>query len=293
MIGETVIAIGNPYGLNHTVTTGVLSAVNRSFRADGDEYHGFLQTDASINPGNSGGPLINLDGEVIGINTAIFREAQGIGFSIPVDRARRIMDDLMRDGEVTPIWFGLRLQELTRSARREFRAQAESGAVVRDVFAGSPADRAGLRRGDVITEFDGSRVQSTRNFYEILRGVTQGDKVGMRIERAGKPSALTLVAEVFSEKAAEQMAALMLGLTVEALEPGTDKGALRVTRVLPRSPAADVQLEPGDVILAIDRQPIRDLAGFRDAISRLQGRTRTLLLVQRGAYSGSVALVVS
>ena len=122
MIGETVVAIGNPFGLNHTVTTGVLSAVNRSIRGDGREYHGFLQTDASINPGNSGGPLLNMDGEVIGINTAILGNAQGIGFAIPINRARRIVDDLIRHGEVLPAWLGIWLQELTPKLREALGA---------------------------------------------------------------------------------------------------------------------------------------------------------------------------
>jgi serine protease Do len=126
MIGETVIAIGNPFGLNHTVTTGVLSATNRSFRAGETEYHGFLQTDASINPGNSGGPLLNLDGEVIGINTAIFREAEGIGFAIPIERAKRIMDDLIAYGEVVPVWLGLRPVELTRTPPRSARGSSQA-----------------------------------------------------------------------------------------------------------------------------------------------------------------------
>src|SRR5262249_34570209 len=129
MIGESVIAIGNPFGLNSTVTTGVLSAVNRSIRGDGREYHGFLQTDASINPGNSGGPLLNMDGEVIGITTAILGNAQGIGFAIPINRARRVVDDLIQHGEVQPAWLGIFLQELT-PALREAMGSAESAGVL-------------------------------------------------------------------------------------------------------------------------------------------------------------------
>jgi Do/DeqQ family serine protease len=293
MMGETVIAIGNPYGLNHTVTTGVLSAVNRSFRAGESEYHGFLQTDASINPGNSGGPLLNLDGEVIGINTAIFRDAQGIGFAIPIDRAKRIMDDLIRDGAVTPVWLGLRLQEITPKMRSALGVRAQGGALVAHVFPGSAAERGGLQRGDVILALDGSRVQSPLNYFEILRGVTQGDTVVGRIEREGRSFERQLVAEVFADRDADQLAALMLGIEVEAARRSDGASAVRIAKVLPGGPAAGVRLAPGDLILAIDRQSLSDRASFRNAISRLQGRSRTLLFVQRGIHTARVALVVS
>jgi S1-C subfamily serine protease len=143
MIGETVIAIGNPFGFSHTVTTGVISAVNRSFRADDREYHDFLQIDASINPGNSGGPLLNINGELIGINTAIYAKAQGIGFAIPIDRAKRIVDDLIRFGEVIQAWIGLRVQPIDERLAAYLKLEKPEGILVRTVEAGSPADKAG------------------------------------------------------------------------------------------------------------------------------------------------------
>jgi S1-C subfamily serine protease len=173
LIGETVIAIGNPFGLHHTVTTGVLSAENRSIRSHEREYHGFLQTDASINPGNSGGPLLNLDGEVIGINTAIFREAEGIGFAIPINRAKRVVDDLLAHGEVIPVWLGLTLQDLTQALRDAFSTRARSGVLITHVFDDSPADRAKLRRGDILLELDGTKIGSRRNYFEVLAGLIE------------------------------------------------------------------------------------------------------------------------
>src|SRR5215831_5151952 len=158
MIGESVIAIGNPFGLNSTVTTGVLSATNRSIRGDGREYHGFLQTDASINPGNSGGPLLNMDGEVIGINTAILGNAQGIGFAIPINRARRIVNDLIAHGEVQATWFGIWLQELTPALRDAMGSDQATGVLVSNVYEGTPAASAGMQRGDILTTLDGTPV---------------------------------------------------------------------------------------------------------------------------------------
>jgi len=297
MIGETVIAIGNAFGLSHTVTTGVLSAISRTFRVENNEYHGFLQTDASINPGNSGGPLINLDGEVIGINTAIFREAEGIGFAIPIDRASRIMDDLIHHGEVVPVWLGLRLQRLTPELRDALGAQSTSGAVVAHVFEGSPAYEADLHVGDIVRALDGSPVDSPRAYYEILRGVTEGDSANLLVERNGKPSRFAVRAEAFPQARADELAEVLLGLTVDEMprttgaQPAQARG-MQVARVAPRSPAAVRGLLPGDVILEVDRDAVVDRDTFRKAITKLRGRDRCLLLVQRGRVQQRLPLVI-
>jgi S1-C subfamily serine protease len=151
MIGETVIAIGNPFGLSHTVTTGVVSALNRSVRTEERIYRHFIQTDASINPGNSGGPLLNIEGDLIGINTAIYQKAQGIGFAIPINKAKRIVRELIREGRVRFPWLGVELQELTEELRGHFNLAEEGrGVLINDVTDGSPALKAGLKRGDII-----------------------------------------------------------------------------------------------------------------------------------------------
>jgi serine protease Do len=290
MIGETVIAIGNPFGLHHTVTTGVLSAINRSVRADENEYHGFLQTDASINPGNSGGPLININGLVIGINTAIFREAEGIGFAIPIDRARKIAAELIEHGEVSPVWLGLRVQRLTPGLRRALSLKAEEGALVSHVFEGSPAARARLRRGDLILELAGTGVAEPRTYFEILRGIPAGDAAPLRVEREGRSISLSPRTETFPEERADDLADLLLGLSVEQTASGR---GLAVSRVGPRSPAARIGLRPGDRILKVDRAEVSDRASFRRAVSKLRGRRTVLLLVQRGTRGYHVNLPIS
>src|SRR5438046_488932 len=160
MIGETVIAIGNPFGLSHTVTTGVVSAVGRSLRDEERTYTDFIQTDASINPGNSGGPLLDIKGELVGINTAIYGKAQGIGFAIPVDRARRVMKDLVSYGEVRHAWVGLVVQNLTPDLAQHFGVRR--GVVVAQVEPTSPAEAAGIARGDAVTKVDGPEGPSQR-----------------------------------------------------------------------------------------------------------------------------------
>jgi serine protease Do len=296
MIGETVIAIGNPFGLNHTVTTGVLSATNRSFRAGETEYHGFLQTDASINPGNSGGPLLNLDGEVIGINTAIFREAEGIGFAIPIERAKRIMDDLIAYGEVVPVWLGLRLADLTPDLRQRLEVHSPGGVVIREVFPDSPAERAGLAVGDVLVALDGSPLQETRNYYEVLRGLTEGYSARARIERKGSAEDRTLKAEVLPIRRAEEVAQALLGFKVREMRADEmqlygDRGMV-IDRITPGSRAAQ-RLQPGDVVWALDRSRVADVDSFRRAALRLPSRNNVLLLVQRGRERAQLAMTLS
>ncbi|MCP4003218.1 MAG: PDZ domain-containing protein [bacterium] len=301
MIGETVIAIGNAFGLNHTVTTGVLSGENRSIRTGSREYHGFLQTDASINPGNSGGPLLNLDGELIGINTAILGEAEGIGFAIPINRARRIVDDLIYYGEVVPTWLGMRLQEMTPALRGALEHEGSTGVLVSYVFDQSPADRIGVRAGDILLEFDGTRLMSMRNYFEILSGLTPGDRANLKIERGDKTLNLKIKAVAFPEERAEELAEILLGVEVTELNqdlarrygiPANVSG-LVIRRVIPRSPAANSGLRPGDVILGINRDRIEDRVAFRRAVTKLRGRPQVLLTVKRGLRDGSVTLELS
>ena len=293
LIGETVIAIGNPFGLHHTVTTGVLSAENRSIRSSEREYHGFLQTDASINPGNSGGPLLNLDGEVIAINTAIFREAEGIGFAIPINRAKRVVDDLLAHGEVIPVWLGLRLQDLTQALRDAFSTRARSGVLITHVFDDSPADRANLRRGDILLELDGTKIGSTRNYFEVLAGLTDGDRARLAIDRGGERHQLDARAEIFPESRADELGQILLGVEVAEPRGGQASRGLVVRRVIPRSSADYTGIQPGDVIRKINQDPVEDRIAFRKAITKLRGRGQVLLLVQRGRYGYHVTLDLS
>jgi len=297
MIGETVVAIGNPFGLNHTVTTGVLSAVNRSIRGDGREYHGFLQTDASINPGNSGGPLLNIDGEVIGINTAILGNAQGIGFAIPINRARRIVDDLIRHGEVLPAWLGIWLQELTPKLREALGAERSTGVLISAVYENTPASTAGVRRGDVLVAVDGAEVRTRRDFYEIARSLTVGQRTKLALDRSGKRTTIEVEAEKFPEARADEFAQVLLGLELvdRKMTPERKSGAeaqrgLVVSRVVPHSAAEARGLRAGDAVLQIGRERVDDRASLRRAIPKILGQDGVIVVVQRGSQYGSVML---
>src|SRR2546427_246515 len=175
MIGETVIAIGNPFGLSHTVTTGVVSAVGRSLRDEERTYTDFIQTDASINPGNSGGPLLDIKGELIGINTAIYGKAQGIGFAIPVDRAQRVMKDLVSYDQGRHPWLGLLVQDRTPDLAQHFGVRR--GVVVAQVEPKSPAGAAGIARGEAITRVDGREVASREEFEQRIEDHAEGDRL--------------------------------------------------------------------------------------------------------------------
>ena len=200
MIGETVIAIGNPFGLSHTVTTGVISAANRSFQTEKRIYNDFIQTDAAINPGNSGGPLLNIDGELIGINTSIYQKAQGVGFAIPIDRARRIIHDLVQYGEVQPAYIGLAVQGLTQQLAEYFHLKGKSGVLVANVTPGGPADKAGLAKGDLITSLGRTKVSTEDEFLQALSGYTADSAISVKIIRNGKKKTVKVQAVKLSTK---------------------------------------------------------------------------------------------
>src|SRR5512142_1352668 len=189
MIGETVVAVGNPFGLSGSVTTGVVSALGRSVpsKEQGRTFTDFIQTDASINPGNSGGPLLNIEGKVIGINTAIYANAQGIGFAIPVDRAKKVIQDLLRYGQVHSAWIGAVTSTMTPEEARRLGIRATHGALVERVFSGSPAQQAGLRPGDVITSVNGKAVDSREAFSTYTATTASGQDVSIAISRQGTP----------------------------------------------------------------------------------------------------------
>ncbi len=290
MIGETVIAIGNPFGLHHSVTTGVLSATNRSIRARDREFRGFLQTDASINPGNSGGPLLNLDGEVIGINTAILDRSEGIGFAIPIDRAMRIVDDLIRHGEVFPVWLGIRLQELNPPLRRAFEVTSPHGVLVSHVFSDAPAGRAGVQVGDAIVELNGDPLDSVRAYFQLLATLTEGDAARLVVERGGTRRSFQLQGAAFPEHRSGELAQVLLGFSVGAASPG---GGLVLEEVAKRGPAGQIGLRNGDVLLKVDREIVGDRTTFHRVVARLRGRSSTLLLVRRGRTGYHVTLELS
>lgn len=194
-VGDWVIAIGNPYGLDHTVTVGVISAKGRPMTVQDRQYKNLLQTDASINPGNSGGPLLNLNGEVVGINTAINAQAQGIGFAIPSSTVKSVFDDLVNKGGVDHPWLGVYLQSVTNEVAQYFGLKDLNGALIAQVVEGGPAAKAGLQRGDVITSYNGSDVSNPNNLIELVNGTQVGSQVEIKFIRNGNSKSVTTTIE--------------------------------------------------------------------------------------------------
>jgi serine protease Do len=288
-VGEPVIAIGNPFGFSNTVTTGVLSAVDRSLRSEEKTYHGFLQTDASINPGNSGGPLLNAEGELIGINTAIYQGAEGIGFAIPIDVAKRIVHELVTKGTVAPVWLGLDLQDLEPAMLDLLKLPAgQRGAIVNRVRAGFPAAKAGVQRGDVLMRIDAHGIRSAREFYEVLEASTAGQAHELRILRAGRELTLRAVAAEIPSTVVSELVNERLGMRLVF-----ERGVFRVVEVRAGSGAEQIGLQAGDFVRGIDGQGLESEQALRRAVLRLQGRDRAYIRVQRGRRLADVPLPLS
>ncbi len=290
MVGEPVIAIGNPFGLSNSVTTGVLSALDRSIRSGDRVFHGFLQTDASINPGNSGGPLLNASGELVGINTAIYQGAQGIGFAIPIDVAKRVVHELITKGEVAPVWLGLDLQDLDPQLSEVMQLPERlSGALVSRVRAGGPAAACGVERGDIITRVDDHPLRSAREFYEIIERSTAKQKLELGLFRGGVERQVTAELVEIPEALIAELAEQMLGLVLEE----TPRGSFRVTRVRSGSGAAQIKIEEGDLILGINGKPLDGKEALQRSVLDLRGRNRALVVVQRGRGRYHVTIPLS
>ncbi len=286
MIGETVLAIGNPFGLSHTVTTGVVSAVNRTVQTGGRTYHDFIQTDASINPGNSGGPLLNIRGELIGINTAIYQQAEGIGFAIPIGRAHRIYEDLVRFGEVQMPWVGVFLQDLTPSLRQYFGIAAEEGVLVSKVIAGSPAAVAGVREGDVITRVDGEVIRDRDAYLALIDAYPPNRRIPMTLIRDGQTQTVEILGGEFTVATAVTISRQWLGIEVsEVSEPqarrlSAHKG-VRVTEVVGGSAAHRIGIRAGDLVGQINNRRIANLRDYRRAVQQALNNETVVLLVIR------------
>src|SRR5690606_13482257 len=291
-VGEPAIALGNPFGLPDTVAAGVAPALARSIRAAEDRaFYGFLQTDASINPGTSGGPLLNAEGELIGINTAIYQGADGIGFAIPIDVARRVVDELLRHGEVAPVWLGFELQDLDPRLHEALELpRGTKGALVSGIARGSPAEKAGLRRGDLITKAGGHAVETARDLFAIVERATPNEELKLEVWRDGARRTLTARTERVSDATVAALAERLLGLT---LAPAGRGGGFRVQAVRPRSGAARIGFQNGDVLVAINGRPLSDLEALRRSVVSLQGRSRALVVVQRGAGRYHVTVPLS
>ncbi len=295
-VGEWVMAIGNPFGLEHTVTAGIVSAKGRYLGTG--SYDQFIQTDAAINPGNSGGPLINLRGEVVGINTAIFSRTGGnigIGFAIPINLAKELLPELEAKGKVTRGWLGVMIQKVTPEIAESLNLPKAEGALVASVEDNSPAARGGVKVGDVIMEFDGHTVKDSTELPLLVARTPVGKEVKVKVWRGGSTTTLTIqVGELKDEEVEEPQrqssAEEDIGISAQALTPeiaeslglSRDLKGVVVSRVTPGSPADEAGLRRGDVILEVNREPVKDLASFRKALQATAKKKSVLLLVRRG-----------
>jgi len=257
----------------------VISALNRSIRTDQRVFHGFLQTDASINPGNSGGPLLNSEGSLIGINTAIYGNAEGIGFAIPIDVARRIVGELIAHGEVAPVWMGVELQALDVELRRMMEVPPEvAGALVSHVHPDSPAAAVGVRRGDLLVRLEGHPIPDPQSFYEVLNQVTQGQRARLEVWRQGGTRTLRPVAEILLPGRVEELAERLLGMRLEA----NPQGGFVVQSVRQGSGADRIGIQPGDLVAAVNGRALRGQDALRTTVLDLRGRSQALVVVYRG-----------
>ncbi|SDX85096.1 serine protease Do [Acetomicrobium thermoterrenum DSM 13490] len=299
-VGEWVVAIGNPFGLDHTVTVGVISAKNRSIRAGNVSFDGFLQTDAAINPGNSGGPLLDLDGKVVGINTAIIPYAQGIGFAIPVNMAKSVIDDLVSYGRVRRGWLGVYVQPLTSDIAQAYGLKVEKGAVVADVVPDSPADKAGIKRGFVITKVDGVEINDAQDLVFQIRKRMAGDKIKIEIATSsGKRSVTVTLEEIPGQTEAPRLEVSdleeSLGIEVSPVTPAlkqkynidSEKGVV-VVGVKPGSISDRVGIREGDLILEANGVTLKTVDDLKKALQR--NPDSVVLLVMREGRTFFISL---
>ncbi len=291
--GEIVLAVGNPFGLNQTVTTGIVSATGRANVGIAD-YEDFIQTDAPINPGNSGGALVNVKGELIGINTAIFSTTggyQGIGFAIPSNMAKAVMESLIAKGKVVRGWLGITIQELTQDLSRQFNLKDEKGVLVADVTEGSPAEKAGLQRGDVIVEFDGKEIRDGRTLRNMVADTIPNKNVRVKLIRDGstktaeiKISEMPSEIQTLSRTGETQLKGVQVQNITPALMrdlglPGRIAGVV-ITDIEDGSPAEGMLLRE-DVIMEINKKRIGNTKDYEDVVSRINLGENILLLVFR------------
>ena len=297
-VGEWVMAIGNPFGLEHTVTVGVVSAKGRVIGSG--PYDDFIQTDASINPGNSGGPLLNVDGKVVGINTAIYAAGQGIGFAIPSNMAKGIIEDLKTTGSVVRGWLGVVVQRMNPDLAKGFGLEEPVGALVADVADDGPAAKAGLQRGDVITKFNGQEIKTMEVLPKVVAATAPGTKTELTVLREGQEKTIEVTVGTLEEEklAKAHMVEQELGLTVQEITPEIaehfdleSRAGVIVSEVKGGSAAEEGGVRRGDIILEVNRESVKSLSDYRQAMKKYVGQGGTvLLLVRRGQNSLYVAI---
>jgi serine protease Do len=310
-VGQWVIAVGNPFQLMHTVTAGIISAKGRSKMGLAD-YEDFFQTDAAINPGNSGGALADLDGNVIGINTAINSPSGGnvgIGFAIPINMASQVMEALISKGKVTRGYVGLLLQDLDEDLAKAMKLKNSQGVLVGDVTAGGPADKAGIKRGDVIIEIDGKKVENSFQLRNLVAQTKPGTLVTFTLIREGQQMQVKVLlgerpkelgaGRQTEEKQPKEQTYQKLGISAQTLTPEIadqlgykNQEGVVIIDVAGGSPAEDAGLQQGDLIMEINQVKIRTVQDFKTALARLRSGDSAALLVRRGENTFYVAIQI-
>jgi serine protease Do len=301
-IGQWVIAVGNPFELLHTVTAGIISAKGRSAVGLNLDYQDFIQTDASINPGNSGGALADLEGNVIGINTAISSPSGGsvgIGFAIPINMAKQVMDELVTQGKVTRGYLALMPQDIDESIAKAWKLKSTDGALVGDVTPNGPADKAGIKRGDIIKDFNGKKIESSAQLRQVVAQADPGSTAKINLLRDGREMPVSVVLgerprnlagrNDEEESTPEEKTGEKLGLSIQTLTPEiaqqlsyrNEQGVL-VSSVTAGSPADEAGLRRGDLIKEVNRTEVSTVQEFKRLVSRLQSGDSLALLVRRG-----------
>jgi len=297
-VGDWVMAIGNPFGFEQTVTAGIVSGKGRSLGSG--PYENFIQTDASINPGNSGGPLYDMNGKMVGINTAIYSRSGGnigIGFAIPVNMAKNVVEQLKASGSVVRGWLGVMIQPVTPELAAQFKLDRPIGALVGEVSAGSPAERAGIKPGDVIVEFDGKEISQMSMLPNLVAQTRVGSKVDVALIRKGvKKKVSVTIAKLEEERLAMERQppglSKEMGLTIQDLTPEIaaslgieDKDGVLVTDVEPASPAGEAGLRRGDLILEVNQEPVKDVQSFIKKIKGIKTKSIVSFFVKREGHT--------
>jgi serine protease Do len=312
-VGEFVLAFGNPYSLGHTVTMGIVSALGRANVGIAD-YEDFIQTDAAINPGNSGGPLVNIKGELVGINTAIFSRTggyQGIGFAVPSNMARSVMDQLIKKGKVTRGWLGVTIQNLTPELAGEFGLKKSTGALVTEIFKGSPAEKADIARGDVVLEVNGKKIKNVETLRNLVAQSKLGSKIKLKILRDGKIFFLNATITEFPQDIAHAVPGdpeenlsgeenVLAGFSVMNLTRDiakqlglsrSEKGVV-IVKVDPYSAAEDAGLKKGDVIQELNKKKVKDISDFNRVLPDIRKGDTVLLFINRTGNKFYITLKV-
>jgi len=298
-VGDWVMAVGNPFGLGNTVTAGIISAKGRIIGAG--PYDDFLQTDAAINPGNSGGPLFNMNGEVVGINTAIVAQAQGIGFATPISMVKEILDQL-KTGKVVRGWLGIMIQDITPDLAESFGTTETNGVIVGDVVADSPAEKAGMKRGDIVKTLNGKEVENAHSLSRSVAAMGPESTVTLGVLRDGKTKEIKITIGTMPEEIAEQKQGPKTesawGMSVQNLTADLaqkfgleeNETGVVITDLQPGGPAAEARLKPGDIIKEVNRQKVQNVRDYKQSVQKMKKGETLLLLVKRGANTFYIAL---